>query len=104
MVLLEFPVTVNCAKIDFTPEGKYLLLKADEVKPFSLDWVTARIVGKVPFLSWKEGIIACDLERVPKLAPLFAASVKGVRPFDFLTLRDVSFQQGALVGRVKIVI
>lgn len=27
------------------------MLKADEVKPFSLDWVTAKIVGRVPFLS-----------------------------------------------------
>lgn len=80
------------------------MLKADEVKPFSLDWVTAKIVGRVPFLSWRNGVITCDLERIPKLAQLFAKEVKGSRPLDFVTLRDVTFQPGALVGRVKIVL
>ena len=81
-----------------------MVLKADQVKPFSLDWVTARIVGRAPFLSWHEGSITCDLTRVPKLAPLFKRELKGIRPLDFVTLREVAFEPGALVGRVKIVI
>ena len=101
---ITFSARLSVQRVDFTPEGKYLLLKADEVKPFSLDWVTAKIVGRVPFLSWRDGSITCDLARIPKLAPLFGAQVKGIRPLDFVTLRDVTFQPGALVGRVKIVL
>lgn len=101
---IPFSARLTVERVDFTPEGKFLLLKADEVKPFSLDWATAKIIGRVPFLSWRDGIITCDLERVPKLAPLFAREVKGIKPLDFVTLRDVTFQEGALVGRVKLVI
>ncbi len=101
---ISFSARLTLQRVDFTPEGRYLVLKADEVKPFSLDWVTARIVGRVPFLTWQAGSIICDLARIPKLAPLFGASVKGVHPLDFVTLRDVTFQTGALVGRVKIVL
>ncbi len=101
---ISFSARLTVQRVDFTPEGKYLVLKADEVKPFSLDWVTARIVGRVPFLSWREGSIICDLARIPKLVPLFGATVKGIHPLNFVTLRDVTFQPGALVGRVKIVL
>lgn len=101
---IPFSARLTVHRVEFTPEGKFLVLKADEVKPFSLDWVTAKVVGRIPFLSWQEGSIICDLTRIPKLAPLFGASVKGVRPLDFVTLRDVTIQPGALVGRIKIVI
>jgi hypothetical protein len=101
---IAFSARLTVARVEFTPEAKYLVLKAEEVKPFSLNWVTAKIVGRIPFLTWQEGNIICDLARVPKLAPLFRASVKGINPMDFVTLRDVTFQPGALVGRVKIVI
>jgi len=101
---IPFSARLSVQRVDFTPEGKFLLLKAEEVKPFSLDWVTAKIVGRVPFLSWRDGIITCDLARIPKLAPMFGAEIKGIRPLDFVTLRDVTFQPGALVGRLKIVI
>ncbi len=101
---IPFSARLSVQRVEFTPEGKYLVLKADQVKPFSLDWVTARIVGRAPFLSWHEGSITCDLTRVPKLAPLFKRELKGIRPLDFVTLREVAFEPGALVGRVKIVI
>jgi hypothetical protein len=101
---IPFSARLSVYRVEFTPEGKSLLLKADEVKPISLDWVTAKIIRKVPFLSWQDGIIRCDLARVPKLAPVFGAEVKGIRPLDFVTIRDVTFQQGALVGRIKLVI
>ena len=101
---IPFSARLSVLRVDFTPEGKYFLLRTDEVKPFSLDWVTAKIVGRVPFLSWRDGVVTCDLARIPNLAPMFGAEVKGIRPLDFVTLRDVTFQPGALVGRVKIVI
>ena len=101
---IPFSARLSVQRVDFTPEGKELVLKVDEVKPFSLNWVTARIVGRVPFLTWQEGSIICDLARIPKLAPLFSASVKGIHPLNFVTLRDVTFQPGALVGRVKVVL
>ena len=101
---ISFSARLTIQRVDFTPEGKYLVLKADEVKPFSLDWVTAKIVRRVPFLSWQDGCVICDLARIPKLAPLFSAAVKGIRPLDFVTLRDVTFQPGALVGRIRLVI
>jgi len=101
---IPFSARLSVQRVDFTTEGKFLLLQVDDVKPFSLDWVTARIVGRVPFLSWQDGVITCDLARIPKLAPMFGAAVKGIRPLDFVTLRDVTFQPGALVGRIKIVI
>ena len=101
---IPFSARLSVQRVDFTPEGKYIVLKIDEVKPFSLDGVTAKLVGRAPFLAWQDGAITCDLARIPKLAPLFGTEVKGIHPLDFVTLRDVTFQPGALVGRVKIVI
>jgi len=101
---IPFSARLSVERVEFTPEEKYLILKADEVKPISVGWVTAKIVERIPFLTWRDGGIICDLIKIPKLAPLFAATVKGVSPLDFVTLRDVTFQPGALVGRVKIVI
>lgn len=101
---IPFSARLTIERVEFTPEGKHLVLRAEEVKPLSLDWVTAKIIGRVPFLSWQEGSIICDLARVPKLAPIFGTEIKGIRPLDFITLRDVTFQPGAIVGRIKLVI
>lgn len=86
--------------VDFSSRGKLVHLKLEEVKPLDLDWVTRKLVGKVPFLSYADRLLAFDLTRVPRLAELFACQVKGVYPADFLVLKELSLKKGEVVGRV----
>jgi hypothetical protein len=88
--------------VDFSPQAKKIHLRVEEVKPFDFDWVTRRVVGKIPFLAYGEGVVSCDLTRVPRLAEFFASQVKGVRLCDFLTVRDVAFREGEIVGRLGV--
>lgn len=86
--------------IEFGPGAKKVHLRVEKVKPLDLDWVTARLVNRVPFLTYGDGVVSCDLTRVPRLADLFAYQVKGVRPSDFLAIRELAFREGEIVGRV----
>lgn len=101
-VAIPFSARFALHGVDFSPQAKKIHLRVEEVKPFNLDWVTRRIVEKIPFLAYGEGIVSCDLTRVPRLADFFASQVKGVRPCDFLAVRDIAFREGEIVGRVGI--
>ena len=49
-------------------------------------------------------LISRDLTRVPRLAELFAYRVKGINPWDFIALKELSLNEGEIVGRVGVVL
>jgi hypothetical protein len=55
-------------------------------------------------LGYADGIISCDLARVPRLAGFFGLEVKGVKVADYLELRELAFEKGAITGRFGICI
>ena len=90
--------------VEFGTMGKRVHLKVEQVKPLDSDWVTKRVVARVPFLSFSDGILTCDLTLVPKLAYLFSYQLKGINVADFITLKKLTIQQGEMVGRVGMVL
>ena len=101
-VNLPFSVRFRLDGVEFNPMGKRIHLRIDEVKPLDLDWVTKRLVEKVPFLSCAGDRITCDLAKVPRLAGMLATELKGVRVVDFVTIRELALVEGALVGRLGV--
>jgi hypothetical protein len=61
-------------------------------------------VERVPFLAYRDGLLVCDLERVPRLDALLAHRIGAARVADFLTLRELSLRQGEIVGRLGVVL
>ncbi len=90
--------------VEFNALGKRVYLRVDEVKPLDLDWVTRRVVERVPFLAYRDGLLVCDLERVPRLDALLAHRVGPARVADYLTLRELTLRDGEIVGRVGVVL
>ncbi|KAF0221399.1 MAG: hypothetical protein FD174_537 [Geobacteraceae bacterium] len=101
---IPFSVRFAVEAVDFTPKGKVLHLKVEEVKPLDLDWVTGKVVERIPFLSYREGVITCDLTKVPRLADLFAYQIKGVRLCDFLTVKELLLKEGEVIGRLGFIL
>lgn len=97
---IPFSVQVALDGIEFTPQDKTVRLRVDRIKPLDLDWVTARVVERSGFLTYRDGIVACDLTKVPHLAPYFDYRVKGVQLADFLAIKELSIREGELVGRL----
>jgi len=104
--LLPFgiPFSARCMveRVDFTPKQKKIYLSMAEVKPLDVDWVTRKLVAKIPFLSYGDGLLACDLTLVPRLAYFFGYHVKGITVCDFLTIKELLFREGELVGRLGV--
>jgi hypothetical protein len=90
--------------VEFNGMGKRVYLRLEDVRPFDLDWVTRRVVDKVPFLDYRDGLLVCDLKLVPRLDTLLAYRVGGAHLADFVTLRDLAFREGELVGRLGFVL
>lgn len=97
---VPFSVRFSIEKVALTAWEKSLYLKVDQVRPLDLDWVTARVVARVPFLSFREGTIICDLAKVPRLADFFEYRLKGMRLADLLTVKELVLREGELVGRL----
>lgn len=90
--------------VEFNAMGKRVYLRVEEVKPVDFDWVTRRVVEQVPFLDYRDGLLVCDLERVPRLDALLAHRVGPARVADFFTLRELSLRNGEIVGRLGVVL
>ncbi len=99
---IPFSARFTVERIFFTPKDKMIFLKVEEVKPVDVEFVTKRIVAKLSFLSYSEGIIACDLARVPELNKFFAYNVHGIKVCDFLTVKELLFKEGEMIGRLGI--
>jgi len=69
-----------------------------------VDALTKKLVEKVPFLSFADGLVSVHLTRVPRLAGLLASNVKGFHPFDHIVLKDLEFRPGEVVGRVGVLL
>jgi hypothetical protein len=101
---VPFTARFTVQDFDFTPRGKVLRLQMEEVKPFDLGWVTGKVVEKIPFLSYREGVVSCDLTKVPRLADLLGYRVKGVRVSDYLTIKELLLKEGEMVGRLGFIL
>jgi hypothetical protein len=99
---IPFSASCEVERVDFTPKQKKIYLSMAEVKPLDVDWVTRKLVAKIPFLSYGDGLLACDLTLVPRLAYFFGYHVKGITVCDFLTIKELLFREGELVGRLGV--
>ncbi|WP_243372776.1 hypothetical protein [Geotalea sp. SG265] len=97
---IPFSARFAIERVHFTPQEKMIFLKVEEVKPVDMDFVTRRVVEKIPFLSYSDGIIACDLTQVPELQKFFAYNINGIKVCDFLTVKELLFREGELIGRL----
>lgn len=101
---INFSATFTIQGMEFTATRKCVFLRLEQVTPIDLEWVTRRIVERIAYLSCTGNLITCDLNRVPKLAEMFAYRVKGMNPWDFIAMKEVRLQEGEIVGRVGVVI
>jgi hypothetical protein len=101
---IPFSITFSVHGIEFSSARKQVLLKLEQVAPIDIGWVTKKFVDKIDFLSCSGDLVACDLTKVPRLARLFAYRVKGINPWDFVTLKELTVAEGEIVGRVGVVI
>jgi len=101
-LVIPFSLRFSVAGISFTRETKNITLRIEEVKPVDLDWVTKKIIEKLPFLAFDERVVTCDLLKVPQLAHLLDYSVKGIRVADHVKLRDLEIRKGEVIGRLGI--
>ena len=99
---IPFGVTLRLAGVEFNAMAKRLHLAVEEVKPLDVDWITGRLVARVPFLSHGAGRITIDLERVPRLHLPLTCRIKGVRVADFFTIKELRLKPGEVVGRLGV--
>lgn len=104
MPQIPFSVRLRIQGVEFNPMAKRIHLAVEELKPLDLDWITRRLVERVPFLSYAAGRITVDLERVPRLQAPLAARIKGVRMADFFTLKELHLRPGEAVGRLGVML
>jgi hypothetical protein len=106
--LIPFPISFSARftiqAMEFSSARKVVFLKLDQVAPIDLDWLTKKVVQRIPYIEYVGDMIACDLAQVPRLAELFAHRVKGISPWDFITLKELSLKDGEIVGRVGVVL
>ena len=101
---IPFSARFSLHSIDFTRRGKVVHLRLEELKPLDLDWLTKKLVQNIPFVSYGDGLVTLDLTQVPRLAEFYEYQVKGVRPSDFVVLKELLFCEGELVGRVGLIL
>ena len=91
---IPFSARFSLHSLDFSPHIKTVHLRLDEVKPFEVDSLTRKLVEKVPFLSFDNGLVTIHLEKVPRLAALLDSQVRGFRPFDHIVLKKLNSMPG----------
>ncbi len=101
---IPFSARFRIGAVTFGPYEKKVHLAMEAVKPLDLDWVTRKMVERVPFLSWHEGKVACDLEKVPRLGDLLERRIGYRRASDLVTIKELVFRPGEIVARVGVVL
>lgn len=101
---INFSATFTIQGLEFSAARKSVQLKLEQVAPIDIDWLTRKVVQRIPFLSCNGNLITCDLNQVPRLAEIFAYRVKGFSPWDFVTIKELSLKEGEVVGRVGVVL
>jgi hypothetical protein len=106
--LIPFPISFSgrftIQGLEFSPARKVVFLKLDQVAPIDIDWITKKVIQRIPFLETTGDLIVCDLMRIPKLAEIFSRRIKGLSVWDFITLKELTLKQGEIVGRVGVVL
>jgi len=101
---IPFAARFSLHSLEFTPRQKAVYLRLDEMKPFDVDALTKKLVEKVGFLSFADGLVTLHLARVPRLAGLLTCHVNGFRPFDHIVLKELTFTPGEVVGRIGVLL
>ena len=101
---IPFSATFTIHGMEFSTARKCVFVKLEQVAPIDLDWLTRKVVERIPFLSCTGDLVVCGLTRVPRLAELFAHRVKGISLWDFITMKEIWLKQGEIVGRVGVVL
>lgn len=106
--LIPFPLSFSGRFVihgmEFSQARKAVYLKLEQVTPVDIDWLTKKVVERIPFFSCFGDLILCDLTKVPRLAELFAYRVKGVSLWDFITLKELYLKPGEIAGKVGVVL
>lgn len=101
---IHFSARFSIHSVVFSHKKRVVNLKLEELKPLDMDALTRKLVEKIPFLSYADGLVTLDLARVPRLAELFSYEVRGMKPFDFVVLKDVAFCPGEVVGKLGVIL
>lgn len=101
---IPFSATFSIQGMEFSAMRKCVWLTIANVTPVDLEWLTRKMVERIPFLSCRGDLVVCDLTRVPRLAELFSHRIKGVSMWDYITLRELWLKEGEIVGRVGVVL
>jgi len=101
---IPFTARFSLHSLDFSPHAKAVHLRLDEMKPFEVDALTRKLVEKVAFLSFDDGLVTVPLDKVPRLGSLLNSQVRGFRPFDHIVLKELRFHDGEVVGRVGVLL
>jgi hypothetical protein len=101
---IPFSARLTVRGVEFNTMGKRVYLGVEEVRPLDVDWITRKMVDKVPFLDYRDGLLVCDLERIPRLDSLLSGRIGTRKLADFLTLREVTLRHGEIVGRLGVVL
>ncbi len=96
---IPFSARFSLHSLEFSPRSKAVHLRLEEVRPFEIDALSKKLVEKVPFLSFADGLVTLHLARVPRLAGLLDYHVRGFRPFDHIVLKELVLSPGEVVGR-----
>ncbi len=101
-VPVPFMVRFAVHGVHFSPDSKNVFLRVEEVRPHGGDLLLGKLSGRIPFITYEKGIVACDLTQVPQLGELFGYRVKGVKVMDYVTVREIELNEGELVARLGV--
>ena len=101
---IPFSARFTLHSMEFSPRNKTVHLRLEELKPIGFDSLTKKIVEKIPFLTFADGLVTVHLAHVPRLSGLLGCQVKGFRPFDHIVVKDLFFREGEITGKVGVLL
>ena len=101
---IPFSARFSLHSLEFSPRSKTVHLKLEELKPLEIDSLTKKLVEKLPFLTFADGLVTIQLEKVPRLAGLLGCRIGNFRPFDHIVLKQLHFQEGEVTGKVGVLL
>jgi hypothetical protein len=101
---IPFSARFSLHSLEFSPRSKTVYLKLEELKPFEVDSLTKKLVEKLPFLTFADGLVTIQLEKVPRLTGLLGCRIGNFRPFDHIVLKQLRFLEGEVTGKVGVLL
>ena len=101
---IPFSARFSLHSLEFSPRSKTVHLKLEELKPFEVDSLTRKLVEKLPFLSFADGLVTIHLARVPRLEGLLGSKIGNFRPFDHIVLKKLCFRNGEVAGSIGVLL